>query len=107
MQKRLLGLVLGASMVLASCDWWHEKPSAQQAQAAIGAWAMEAGLQNLPAGFSIDKVVMSDCTWQEAPAGQLCNVVLISKAVPILGAVSVPLKLRFVQSEGTWRAFMF
>lgn len=102
------GLLVMALLGLAACDLLHEKPSGQEAQAAISAWVQEAGLQsqNLPAGFQLAKIVMKDCAWQESPEGQVCTVLLVSNEIPILGAVSLPVQLRFAKRQGVWKAYL-
>jgi hypothetical protein len=102
------GLLALALLGLTACDLLHEKPSAQEAQVAISAWVQEAGLQsqNVPAGFQLAKIVMKDCVWQESPEGQVCSILLVSNELPILGAVSVPVQLRFAKRQGVWKAYL-
>lgn len=99
-------LSLGIGSIVA-CDVLDGPPNNEQAKAAVNAMMQQATLGvATPADFQLETVVVDQCVKQDAPAGHVCNVKLVSKEIPILGAIQIPLQLRFVKKEGNWTAYL-
>jgi hypothetical protein len=100
-------VAVGMGMIVAlisGCSFYHPVPNNAQAMEAITNLIGQNGL-GLPAGFAPVSVTIKNCVYQEQPDGQVCDVVLISREVPILGAVSIPMQMRFAKRESHWMAF--
>ena len=91
--------------LLSACGVTHPAPDNAQAMEAIANLIGQNGL-GLPAGFAPASVTVSNCVYQEQPDGQVCNLVLMSKELPVLGAVSIPMRMRFAKRESRWTAFL-
>lgn len=94
-------MVLG----LSACGLLPGAPNDADALQAVQGMLADTGLP-LPAGFQLASAKVQDCTQQDAPEGYRCSVTLSSKDIPIVGAVSVPVQLRFVQRDGRWQAYL-
>ena len=97
------GLALGLALLLSGCGLLAPKPSNQEAMIAVRAMLGQVGVPN---GFVLASVTINSCVNQESPAGQLCDVTLLSTELPILGAISLPMRFRFAQRDGRWAAFL-
>lgn len=90
---------------LSGCRLFNAAPNDGEALAAVRGMLGQLGAQ-LPAGFNLARVVVQQCVRQETPEGHLCDVTLVSTEVPVLGAISLPMRLRLAKREGQWQAFL-
>lgn len=94
-----LGLLVGCS----------NPPTDEQATTAVKKLLEEGGAAvgyALPAFAKIQSVKVSQCADAAPLDGQLCAVSVISEEVPLLGAMVVPVTLRFVKRSDGWKAFL-
>ena len=101
-----LGSVLVLTLALGGCKLVNIAPNDADALVAVRGVMGDAGVA-LPPGFQLANVHVVSCVWQESPEGHLCNITLVSPELPIVGAVSVPMRFRFAKREGRWKAFVF
>lgn len=100
-------LVQGVAVALAvsACQLLNFAPDDKDALVAVRGVMGDVGLP-LPQSFQLSAVHIVSCVWQETPDGHLCNVTLVSTELPIIGAVSLPMRFRFAKREGRWKAFI-
>lgn len=99
--------LLCAALALSSCGQINLGPSKKEAEAAVrGLIGQATGIQ-LPPGCQLANVTIKACVWQESPEGHVCDVTLVSQEMPVIGAISMPMRLRFAKREGRWKAFLF
>lgn len=94
-----------ALVALSACSLLPGAPNDAEALQAVQGLVTETGLP-LPAGFQVASAKVQDCAQQDAPEGYRCHVTLSSTDIPVVGAISVPMELRFVQRDGRWRAYL-
>jgi len=92
-------------ITLTACGLLPGAPSDADALQAVQSLVSDTGLP-LPSGFQVASAKVQDCAQQDSPEGYRCHVVLASTEIPVVGAISVPMELRFVQRDGRWRAFL-
>lgn len=90
---------------LSGCGLLPGAPNDADALQAVQGLVTESGLP-LPAGFQVASAKVQDCAQQDAPEGYRCHVMLASTEIPVVGAISVPMELRFVQRDGRWHAYL-
>jgi len=90
---------------LQGCGLIHTAPNDKDALGAIRS-LMGYDLFHLPENFIVSEVKVLSCKWQESPQGHICDVNLISTEMPLLGAIKLPMQLRFVKKENQWKAFI-
>ena len=93
------------TFAVSGCQLVNSAPNDGDALVAVRGMMGEAGLQ-LPQSFQLNNVHIVSCVWQESPDGHVCNVTLVSTELPIIGAASLPMSLRFTKREGRWKAFI-
>jgi hypothetical protein len=105
--KRLSFKIFTITLILAfqGCSLIHPVPNDKDALSAIRT-LMGDDLFHLPDNFIVSEVNVISCKWQESPPGHVCNVNLISAEMPLLGAIKVPMQLRFVKKKDHWKAFI-
>lgn len=105
--KRICSKIFTITLIFAfqGCSLIHPAPNDKDALSAIRT-LMGDDLFHLPDNFIVSEVNVISCKWQESPQGHVCNVNLISAEMPLLGAIKVPMQLRFVKKEDHWKAFI-
>jgi hypothetical protein len=108
LKKSITRAVLSLGILsLVACDLLDGPPSNDDALFAVRGMMQQALAGSaMPAEFQLASVVVDQCVKQTAPEGHVCNVKLVSKEIPILGAIQIPMQLRFVKKEGKWTAFL-
>lgn len=113
MKEKLVNLfsryayLLCVTLVVSSCGQINSGPSKKEAEAAVrGLIGQATGIQ-LPPGSQLANVTIKACVWQESPEGHVCDVTLVSTEMPVIGAVSIPMRLRFAKRNGRWTTFLF
>lgn len=102
----LVGLVAAcATLGLTACGLLPGAPNDADALQAVQSLVAQTGLP-LPAGFQVAGAKVQDCAKQEPIEGYRCHVMLASTDIPVVGAISVPMELRFVQRDGRWYAYL-
>ncbi len=95
------------SLTLSGCGQMNSGPNKKEAEAAIrGMIGQALGIQ-LPPGCQLANVTVNACVWQERPEGHVCDVTLVSTEVPVIGAISIPMRLRFAKRGDQWKGFLF
>ena len=97
------GLALG--LWLGACSLLDPAPGPEDALSAVRGMLDQPDFR-LPPSFQPASVVVKACVKQQTPEGHVCDVVLVSTEMPVLGAISLPMRLRFAQREGRWDAFL-
>ena len=101
-----LFVILLFSLASLSCGQINSAPSKKDAEAAIRDMIVQSlGIQ-LPPGCQLASVTVQACVWQESPDGHVCDVTLVSTEIPVLGAISIPMQLRFAKRGGQWKGFL-
>lgn len=103
--NRLLFVAL-AGLSLVACDLLDGHPNNDEALIAVRGMQQAALGAAAPAEFQLAGVEVGECVKQTAPVGHVCNVKLYSQEIPILGAIQIPMQLRFVNTNGKWTAYL-
>jgi hypothetical protein len=96
-------LLIGTFILLSGCSLVNTAPSKDDVLVAIRNVTTQL---NLPSGFHPANATVGSCVWQESPEGHVCDITLVSAEIPLIGAVSVPMRLRFAKRDGRWAAFL-
>lgn len=108
MTNRCSLIALALLATLTGCGLLNPAPTDAEALEAVRGMGGELfGASQLPPGFRLASVVVQACVKQESPDGHVCDVKLVSAEIPVLGAMSLPMNLRFAKREGRWQAFLF
>ena len=108
MTNRYFFVPLAVVTVLAGCSLLNPAPTNSEALEAVRGMGDELfGASQLPPGFRLASVVVQQCVKQENPEGHVCDVKLISAEIPVIGAISLPMNLRFAKRDGRWKAFLY
>lgn len=97
--------VLSVMVTLSACSLLDPPPTDAQALKAIQEMGSLSGI-DLPPMFSVAGISITQCIRQSQPSGHVCEVLLLSQEIPILGVVKVPLQLRFSKRDSKWVAFL-
>lgn len=85
-------------------------PSEAEAAVAVRRLFADAGSSmfgaQLPIGAIPSSVHLGECLKQDAPAGHVCSVTVVTEEISILGAFSLPMTLRFAKREHGWQAYL-
>ncbi|GIZ51118.1 hypothetical protein [Noviherbaspirillum aridicola] len=84
-------------------------PSEAEAATAVRRLFFEAGGMfgaAVPFGAIPSSVNLGNCLKQDAPAGHVCDVLVVTEEVPVVGALSLPMTLRFAKGEQGWQAYL-
>lgn len=97
--------LLTVLMAVPACSLLDPPPNDAQALEALRDMGSLTGM-SLPPMFSIAAVSVNQCTRQSKPDGHVCDVVLVSQELPILGVIKFPIQMRFIKRDSKWVAFL-
>lgn len=101
-----LGFLLFVSLALSGCEQVRQGPGKKDVEAAIHGMIGDATGIQLPPGYKLAMVSVKGCVWQDSPEGHVCDIVLVSSEMPVIGAISIPVRLRFAKRSGQWKGFL-
>ncbi len=99
-------LALCSVVLLSACSG---RPSSSEATDAVRRLLADGGKLaglSLPSTVGIKTVDVVECVDAKPLDGHYCATNVVSEEVPILGAVAVPMTLRFAKREKSWVAFV-
>ena len=84
-------------------------PSEAEAAAAVRRLFADAGSMfgaQVPIGTVPSTIHIGECLKQDVPAGHVCRVTVVTEEIPVVGAISLPMTLRFAKGEHGWQAYL-
>jgi hypothetical protein len=99
-------LISFAGLLLSGCSG---VPSDEEATFAVRSLLANGGKitgMALPSSLGISEVKVGDCADAKPLDGRYCAVKIVSEEVPIIGAIAIPITLRFSKRGDSWTAFL-